>query len=52
MISLAGNLFRAFSAGDRYLIPPGPMAQAVTLRAFGAPALSFHTLSKASGCQA
>jgi hypothetical protein len=40
-------LFRAFSAGTLRLPLPGPMAQAITVRAFGAGASNFDTDSSA-----
>jgi hypothetical protein len=39
------TLFRAFSAWILQLPQPGPMAQAVTFRAFGAGTPSFDTAS-------
>jgi len=33
---VASNTFRAFSAGDLQVFLPGPLAQAITFRAFGA----------------
>jgi hypothetical protein len=41
--------FRAFSATKLQLVPPGPMAQAITFRAVGAETQSFHTVSTARG---
>ena len=42
--------FRAFSAKEDFqLVPPGPMAQAFTFRAFGAETRSSPTLSTAPG---
>jgi hypothetical protein len=38
--------FRAFSATKIFqLVPPGPMAQAFTFRAFGAETQSFRTVA-------
>ncbi len=36
VIALRSTLFRAFSAKELQRVPPGPMAQAFTFRAFGA----------------
>ena len=41
--------FRAFSAKEDFQpVPPGPMAQAFTFRAFGAGEQSFHTVNHES----
>ena len=42
VIALPSASFRAFSAKEFQPIPPGPMAQAFTFRAFGAGIRSFH----------
>jgi hypothetical protein len=41
--------FRAFSAKELQPLPPGPMAQAFTFRAFGAETRSFDTVATALG---
>jgi hypothetical protein len=41
VIMLRPTTFRAFSAGNLQLILPGPMAQAITFRAFGAERVEF-----------
>ena len=46
---MALTLFRAFSAWILQLPQPGPMAQAITFRAFGAATPSFDTASEALG---
>ena len=49
-ISLVPLSFRAFSAGNPKRTPPGPLAQAVTFRAFGAENPEFsHSLYPRGG---
>ena len=47
VIVLRPKSFRAFSAKKPQLVPPGPMAQAIRFRAFGAGSPSFDTASVA-----
>ena len=42
---VATTTFRAFSAGNLQLLRPGPMAQAITFRAFGAEQLLTFAFS-------
>jgi hypothetical protein len=48
-IKVPSRSLRAFSARELDWLIPGPMAQAITFRAFGAAKLSFGTLSKLLG---
>jgi hypothetical protein len=45
----ANHISRLQRYEDFQLVPPGPMAQAFTFRAFGAETQSFHTASTALG---